>query len=366
MLHLDIAHAETAYGHRSDREEEVSRHELGIVVVGAGLIGKKHIELVSSVARLHAIVDPAETARDLAASLDVPWFADLSECLGSNPPDGVIVASPNTLHLAHGTACLNAGLPVLIEKPLAETVVAGRALAELSANTGTPVLVGHHRRHSAVIDAARRVLAEGGLGRLVSVNAMFWLNKPADYFDVTWRSEPGGGPTYINLIHDIDLLQHLCGPIVSVQAREANAVRGFQVEDTSAIILEFGNGALGTVTVSDAVSAPWSWELTAGENPAYPRTDQSCYMIGGTKGSLSLPDLRIWSHEGAQSWWSPMATERLPVEARDPVEAQLHHFCEVIAGRTATLVSAEDGLRNIEVLDAIKTAARTGEVVHIR
>ncbi len=334
-------------------------------MVGAGLIGKKHIELVSAAARLHAIVDPAAPAQDLAARLGVPWFSQLSDCLASDPPDGVIVASPNTLHLDHGTACLNAGLPVLIEKPLAETAAAGRALAALSANNGTPVLVGHHRRHSAVIDAARRVLGEGALGRIVSVNAIFWLNKPADYFDMTWRTEPGGGPTYINLIHDIDLLQHLCGPITSVQAREASAVRGFQVEDTSAIILCFANGALGTVSVSDTVSAPWSWELTAGENPAYPRTDQSCYMIGGTLGSLSLPDLRVWSHDGAQSWWSPIKSNAVPVEARDPVAAQLQHFLDVIEHRAAPLVTAEDGLRNIEVLDAIKAAARTGEEVHI-
>ena len=336
-----------------------------IAVVGAGLIGRKHIDLVRAKAQLHAIVDPAEAAHALAQSLGVPWFSDLNECLKDAQPDGVIVASPNGLHLAHGSICLEHSLPVLIEKPLAETVAASRRLVELVASTGTPVLVGHHRRHSPIIHAAKAVMEGNQLGRLVAVNAMFWLNKPGDYFDMTWRTEPGGGPTYINLIHDIDLLQYLCGPIVEVQAREANGVRGFAVEDTSAIILSFANGALGTVTVSDTVSAPWSWELTAAENPAYPETDQSCYMIGGTEGALSLPDLRVWSHQGTQSWWSPMTTDKIDVSKADPVAAQLDHFLNVIAGRVDPLVKAEDGLRNIEVLEAIKTAAKQGGTVRV-
>ena len=56
------------------------------------------------------------------------------------------------------------------------------------------------------------------------------------------------------------------------------------------------NGALGTVSASDTVVSPWSWELTTGENPAYPRQDQSCYQIGGTHGALTIPALELWSH----------------------------------------------------------------------
>ncbi len=337
-----------------------------IVVVGAGLIGRKHIELVRAGAELAAVVDPAPAALEIAEHNAVPLFPELSACLEQEEPDGVIVASPNHLHLQHGLACLDAGIPVLIEKPLADSAEAGRKLAERAAATGIPILVGHHRRHSPIVKAARSVVEENRLGQIVAVNAMFWLHKPPDYFDMTWRKLPGAGPTYINLIHDIDLLQFLCGPIASVQAIETNAFRGFEVEDTAALILTFASGALGTVSISDTVSAPWSWELTAGENPAYPKTDQSCYLIGGTEGSLSLPDLRVWSHRGAKSWWSPIDATRVEVETCDPVEAQLRHFLDVIAGQATPVVSVEDGLRNIEVLEAIKAAASSGEVVTVR
>lgn len=331
-----------------------------ITVVGAGLIGRKHIDLVQSHAELHAIVDPVEAAASLAQDKNVPWFPDLNACLEASHPDGVIVASPNTLHLEHALACLSAGIPVLVEKPLTDTVASGRVVCDRVRETGTALLVGHHRRHSPIIAAAKAVMEAERLGRVVSVNAMFWLHKPADYFDMVWRTQTGGGPTYINLIHDIDLLQYLCGPIVAVQAQEANAVRGFDVEDTSAIIVTFASGALGTIAVSDTVSAPWSWELTAGENPAYPKTDQSCYTIGGTDAALSLPDLRVWSHAGPPSWWSPIDFEKLDVAQADPVAAQFRHLLDVIAGQAIPLVTAEDGLRNIEVLEAIKRAAKTG------
>ena len=305
-------------------------------------------------------------SRSVAKDRGVSHFTELDACLSATSLDGVIVASPNHLHLAHGLACLNAGIPVLIEKPLADTAAAGNELVDRSRETGVPILVGHHRRHSPLIAAAKQVVREGRLGKIVAVNGMFWLHKPADYFDTSWRTLPGGGPTFINLIHDIDLLQYLCNPIVSVQDSEANGVRGLQVEDTSAIILTFENGALGTVTVSDTVSAPWSWELTAGENPVYPKTDQSCYTIGGTAGSLSLPDLRVWSHPEEQSWWTPIDADQVQAEPCDPVEAQLRHFLCVIADQTTPVVTAEDGLRNIEVLDAIKSAAQSGKITRVR
>ena len=137
-------------------------------------------------------------------------------------------------------------------------------------------------------------------------------------------------------------------------------MRGFDVEDTSAVIMEFDSGVLGTVTISDTVAAPWSWELTAGENPAYPKTDMACYMIGGTKGSLSVPDLSLWQHPGKQSWWSPIEATRSSVKTADPVNEQFLHFLDIIETDVPPLVSAEEGYRNLQVLDAEKWAAAHG------
>ncbi len=336
------------------------RSETRIAVAGAGLVGRAHAEIVSGSARLDAIIDPDPDAGRIAERHGTDWHPDLAEYLRSGRPDGAIVAAPNHLHLPLARACLEAGVPVLVEKPLADGIAEARSLVQASRTTGVPVLVGHHRRHSPIAELARDVIEGGRIGRVVAVNSMFWLNKHDDYFNVEWRVRAGGGPICINLIHDIDLLQHFCGPITAVQARSARSVRGLEVEDTGAMIFEFASGALGTASVCDATSAPWSWELTAGENPIYPQTDQFCYQIAGTTGALSVPDLTVWTHAGPEGWWSPITHERIAVAHDDPMARQFEHFLDVILSGVPPLVTGEDGLRNIEVVEAIQAAAKSG------
>ncbi len=332
-----------------------------IAVVGAGLIGRRHIDLVRRGATLAAIVDPNPEAAELAQSYDVPGYRDLETCLEDVQPDGVILATPNHLHATQAQACISGGIPVLIEKPIADTSAAAAALVDQAEAAGVPILVGHHRRHNPLIAAAAQAIQQGRLGQIVAVHANFWLYKPQDYFLPEWRRAEGAGPVFINLIHDIDLIRHLCGEVASVQAMQSSKTRGFAVEDTATVLLEFVSGALGTVTVSDTVVAPWSWEFTSAENPAYPNMPASCYMIGGTRASLSVPDLRIWRHPGARDWWEPMEAEKLSYEATDPLVAQLRHFVDLVRGIGSPLVSGCEGLMSLRLVEAIKRAAASGQ-----
>ncbi|MEL7093452.1 MAG: Gfo/Idh/MocA family oxidoreductase, partial [Pseudomonadota bacterium] len=243
-----------------------------IAVFGAGLVGARHVAQAAAQARLAAIVDPSPAARDLAAQHDVPWFANPAAYLDAHRPDGVVIATPNALHADHAVACLSRRIPCLIEKPIADTVAAATRIVDASAQHETPVLVGHHRRHNPIIARAKAIIDAGTLGDITAVTGQFWLYKPDDYFDATWRTQPGGGPTMINCIHDIDLMRHLVGDITDLQAMRSHARRGLAVEDTAAILIEFKNGALGTFSASDTVVSPWSWEFTAQENPAYHHT----------------------------------------------------------------------------------------------
>ena len=338
-----------------------------IAVVGAGTMGRRHIEAIAAAPaarRLHSIVDPDPQAKDRAAALGVAWHPHIGSMLAGPSPDGVIVATPNPLHVPDGLACVEAGLPVLVEKPIAADVSSALRLVEAAEQAGVPLLVGHHRRHNPLITAAKQLLDAGRIGRIVAVNAMFWLCKPDDYFLPEWRKLPGTGPLFVNLIHDIDLLRYLCGEIASVQAVESRGARNGANEDTAAIILRFASGALGTASMSDAVAAPWSWELTACENPAYPPTGQSCYQIGGTDGSLELPALRLWSYPGGgKGWFEKLACVELGVEPADPLLRQMAQFCAVIRGTEPPLVSGREGLRTLSVIEAIKRSAQTGAPV---
>jgi len=338
-----------------------------LAVVGAGLIGKRHIQAISRIshAELSGLVDPEESVAELAASHAVPWFQDIEGMLEAGLPDGVIIASPNQLHVDHGMQCVRANVPILVEKPIDSDVQSAKRLVEEAEVAGVPVLVGHHRRHNPIVREAKAKLDGGAIGSIVAVSAMCWLYKPDEYFDVEWRTRQGAGPVFINLIHDIDLLRYFCGEIISVQALQSNRSRGFKVEDTAAITMRFQSGALAAITVSDTIVAPWSWELTSGENSAYPKTAEACYLVGGTQGSLEIPSGKIWANSSKRSWFEPIQNHVYEVDGRDPLDLQIGHFCRVIAREEEPLVSGREGLRTLQVIEAIKKSSESGMMMQI-
>ena len=257
-------------------------------------------------------------------------------------------------------------MPVLVEKPIATTAEDARSLVNAAEQAGVPILVGHHRRHNPLILKAHEMIGEGLIGEVRAVHASCWFYKPDPYFEeAPWRQRIGAGPISVNLVHDVDLIRHLCGEIVTVQAQATPSARGFENEDVAAAVLRFENGAVGTITVSDSIVAPWSWEMTSGEYPVYPATQESCYQIGGSHGALSLPDLTLWTHPGARDWWSPISATTAPREASDPLVNQIAHFAEVIAGRAEPLVSGREGLKTLQVVEAIQVSAATSTLVSV-
>jgi predicted dehydrogenase len=339
-----------------------------LAVVGAGLIGKRHAEHVAACreAMLSGVVDPSPVGREVAAALGAPWLPSFEAMLAADRPDGVIIATPSQMHVRNGLEAVAAGLPAIVEKPIADDVASAMQLVEAAERAGVPLLVGHHRRYNPMIQKAKAIIDSGRLGQVLALHGQFWLMKPDDYFEPAWRREKGAGPVFLNLIHDVDLFRYLCGEIVAVQAMESNAVRGNAVEETAVILLRFASGTIGTVTVSDSVVAPWSWELTTGENPVYPRQDQFCYQIGGTHGSLSIPQLEVWSNPGKRSWWEPLTRERVPFAPEDPLAVQVRHFCAVIRGEAQPIVSGREGLNTLKVIEAVKRAASAGTLVEIQ
>lgn len=314
---------------------------------------------------LAALVDPDPHAEPLAREVGVPLWSTLDEMLDRDLPDGVIIATPNGMHLPQALACVRAGIPVLVEKPIATTVADGLRLAESAETAGVPLLVGHHRRHSPVLAAARSVVAHGQLGEIVAVSATALFAKPLDYFEAApWRREPGGGPIMINLVHDVDALRTLVGDVVRVHAAASNRVRRSPVEDTAAVVMEFASGALGTLLLSDSAATPLSWEMTAHEDVAYPYyADHDCYFVAGTRGSLGIPTLRLFTADGPPSWHRPLTTSTVAVEPADPLVRQLDHFCDVIAGESLPLVGGRDAAESLRVTLAVAEAAHTGRAV---
>jgi predicted dehydrogenase len=338
-----------------------------IGVIGAGLIGKRHLGVLLGDPGYEAaaIADPSPAAAALARKHGIAYYEHYERMLDQVRLDGAIVATPNQLHVVAGLACIARKVPVLVEKPIAASVADALELMAAADNAGVAVLTGHHRRHHPILQKAAEVIREGALGRVTAVVCL-WLNhKPDGYFDLTWRKEPGGGPVLINGIHDIDCMRMLCGEIERVQAATASGARNFPVEDTGAAVLQFKSGALGTLLLSDAVSSPWSWEWGSYENPVWPHESQNCYLITGTRGSLAVPSLELWWHEPGQGWTDPLTRRRVPYTPADAYVAQMQNFADVIRARAEPVVSGWEGVRTLAGTLAITLSAGTGAPVRV-
>ena len=341
-----------------------------IAVVGAGAIGHMHAELIaqSDFCNLAALADPAYNACDFANRLSAPWFADHRQMFDEAKPQAVIVATPNDLHVPVALDAVARGIAVIVEKPIASTVEDGERLARAAAEARVPVLVGHHRRHNPIIREARRIVRGGAIGKPTSLAILSNFLKPDDYFELEWRRRAGAGPVLINLIHEIDLIRFVCGEIVSVQAVTSSARRGFEVEDTAAIVLRLDNGALATISLSDTAVSPWSWDLSSGELPNYPPqvTPVQTHFFCGTEGALSLPTLDSWRYDGKKSWFAPLTRETIPVERANPYVLQLRHLCAVIRREETPVIDADDGVKTLRATLAVHEAARTGRPVQLQ
>jgi len=345
---------------------------LKIALIGAGLIGQRHIDLIKAnpACQLAGICDVDPRRQTAAAQVETRFYTDLEHLCQAEHPDGAIIATPNQFHTTGAEICARYSIPMLIEKPLAESISQAKRIVEITATTGVPVLVGHHRRHNPLVQKAREVVQGGDIGQLVSVSIMWLLRKPDDYFELgQWRAEPsGGGPILINLIHDIDNLRYICGDIEQIFAYSSSAARGFAVEDTVTLSFRFKHGAIGSGVVSDAVPAPWSYELTSGESSAYPHYgEQNCYIFAGTKGSLTFPQLRVWLYlpEQPPGWYHPLTQYQIEVDRIDPLLAQLDHFLAVIRGEASPLVSAQDGLQTLVTTLAVRESAQRNVPINL-
>lgn len=356
---------------------------LKIAVVGAGLIGPRHAQSVISnpLTELVALVDPAPSGAATAEKLQTQYFPSVSALLESAKPDAAIVCTPNHTHVAISKELLSGGVHVLIEKPIGESIEAGYSLlrhARLHENAHLRLLVGHHRRFNPYVLKTKELVSSGSLGRVIAVNGLWTTFKPPSYFapPADWRqARSSGGVIPINLVHDIDILHHLFGPVERIYAERTPPQRAnppHEAEEGAAITLRFASGVVGTFLLCDAAPSPHNFEAGTGENPTIPQTGEDTgsdfYRIFGSEASLSVPDMRRWSYSGREekSWTETLAMERFDVKDATPFDMQLAHFLDVIQGKTEPSCSGVEGLRALVVCDAVKRSLESNQPADLK
>lgn len=389
--------------------------ELNLIVIGAGLIGPRHASHIESRTdcKLFAIVDHSANGPKVARSFNTQLFKNLHDmftyCDMFNIPlpDAAIIATPNHTHLALGMELASKGIHILMEKPLAPTAIECKTLMTYCQSKGVILLVGHHRRFNPYIVSTKSHLHK--LGALIAVQGCWTLRKPDSYFiEKPWRSskEKGGGTLLINLIHDIDLLQYLVGPIEKVYAELLTKNRTAKdndgdyipyddlVDEGAALTLRFANGCCGTFICSDNVTSPFLFEAGTGENPTIPFNDSIAgfYRLFGRKGTISLPDLMLYhqNSDSESSWLRPVSAEHISMEndlfdasqsktfdlitpapspdtkfdfvsKPKPFDLQLNHFMNLIRGDEIEIkCTGEDALSALLCIDAVMTSIDTG------
>jgi len=337
-----------------------------IALVGAGSIGTRHLKAMrqTDTVTLAAIVDPVPDAAALAQEEGVPFFSDTQPMLEQIHPAGVIIATPTEHHLAPSLAALAHGSHVLIEKPIAATNAEADQIIAACAQTGRHALIAHQRRYYPQVEQARDIVQGGAIGQLVGVSGLWAVRKHQEYYAADWRKRWPASPILTNLVHELDYLRYICGPILAITAEVNNAVLGYEKDDTAATIISFANGAIGTFLMTDQADSPWSFEQATGENALFPPTGENVIRFVGTKGGLDFPNLRLWTSDGDPQWMTPMSARDMPNVLGDAYVRQLDHFADVMTGKAAPRIDARDGAGSLAATLAVFDSARThGRVI---
>ncbi len=192
----------------------------------------------------------ADKAAAFADRFDCEAVASYEAMLALEDLDGVILTTPNSAHRAGAEAAARAGKHVFVEKPISNTLEDGRAMIAACAAAGVVLAVGHSYRRHGALRHLRRLIDDGELGRVSLAEGVFSNDNGLKLKPGLWRSDPAeipGGCLMQIGIHQIDNLLYLLGPVSDVSAFFNRLETEPDVEDVTAVLMQFESGAIGYV-----------------------------------------------------------------------------------------------------------------------
>ena len=348
--------------------------KLRLGVIGIGNMGSEHCRNILAgkcpEILLQAVADPRPDrlvwARE-ALPPSVRRYASGSELIAAGGVDAVLIAVPHPLHPVLTLEALQAGIPVLCEKPAAVTAADARRMMETSRARGVPLALMFNQRTNCVYRAMKQTLSSGRLGGIKRVTWIItdWY-RTQRYYDsgswrATWRGE-GGGVLLNQCPHQLDLLIWLCGlpTVVDAHCHEGKW-HHIEVEDDVTAYLEFENGATGMFIAS------------TGDLPGTNRLEISC-----ERGKLICEEgkVRCVEMEGNEReicftsddpWYHAQLRESiLPTDGRnDQHPGVLNAFAAHLLRGEPLIASAEDGVRALELSNAMHLSGWLGRPVSL-
>ena len=340
-----------------------------VIGVGANVFSQHAAALKANTAlELVGVADVnLAAAEQRAEQLGCPYFADHEQLIQNTRPDAVAIMAPHPFHARIAIDCLEAGVHVLVEKPIAVEVAEADRMVEAAKRTGRLLAVNLQQRTRDEIRAAKKLISDGRLGDLQRVQMTAIWTRTARYYQLagwrgTWRGE-GGGVLMNQSPHTLDVVCHLAGQPERVAAWNRRMYHHIETEDTSQAMFEWSNGALGSLLVSTAQSG-----------------EAERLEIGGTRGMLQLSrgELKFW--ESSVDLRDFLAESPEPF-ARPPLaskEVQVEHlpnsgehaaiyanFVDAIEHGTPLVADGAEGRLSLELANALIYSSATNQQVSL-
>ncbi len=325
--------------------------QLNFAIIGCGSISKTHILALNKTekASLYAVCDrDLKRAEAVGRENNAVVYTDMDEMLKDPKVDVVLILTASGTHADLGIRAAAAGKHVVVEKPIDISAAKARELIRACRAGGVSLSCIFQHRYDRDVQALKQAIREGRLGELnAGCCHTKWYRGQAYYDEVDWRGTKaldGGGALMNQGIHQLDLFQYLMGDVDEVSAYCATrAHTGIDVEDLCMAVLKFKNGALGLLEASTVA------------NPGfYSRID-----INGSKGSVILQNNTV------QEWKLEDGQEYQATKTELPHLIQLEDIIDSIAGGCDSMVSGEEALKALCIIEAVYQSAELGKPVKV-
>ena len=341
---------------------------LSHVVIGAGAgIFKGHQKgLDLDTTNLVAVSDlNAEIGQQRADEAGCAFFLNHRAMVGEMKPDVAVVITPHPFHASITIDCLQAGCHVLVEKPIAVQVAEADAMIEAASAADRLLAVNFQQRFRPQVVAIRKLIQSGQLGEIQHVNMAATWTRTARYFEFagwrgTWKGE-GGGVLMNQAPHNLDMLCYLVGQPSRVAAWTRTNLHKIETEDTVQAMLEWPNGAMGSLHISTAeAGTPSLLEITG--TGGIVRWNHE-----GLHYQQFVPDIRTHILE-SENPYSPPQLQPVDItveEARADHYAVYQNFHSAILNDTPLFADGVAARMSLELANAMIYSSHRGEMVEM-
>jgi UDP-N-acetyl-2-amino-2-deoxyglucuronate dehydrogenase len=345
-----------------------------IGITGPGKVARLHAMAIREIpaARLCGVCSRSiSRAKDFAEEFGAQPYVSVSRMVREEKLDLVIVCTPHPNHLEQTLEALGSGSNVLVEKPLAATLLDCDRMVDAAHGANLKLGVISQRRWYPPTLRVKRAIEEGKIGKpvLATVSMLGWRNEEyyrSDPWRGNWETE-GGGVLVNQAPHQLDLLCWLMGPVDELYGDWANLNHPYiEVEDTALAIIRFKSGALGNIVVSNSQKPGIHGKIHIhGENGSSVgvQTEGGAMFIAGMAPITEPPVNDLWTIPGEEGMLKEFIREdEAFFETIDPmvyyIRLQIEEYLDAIVSGRDPLVTGEDGRRTVELFTAIYRSAR--------